>query len=312
RNGELKQAATKFSSALTLFKKAGCAPEVADALAKLAEIANARGDLADAFSTTGDVLTMVRGFGRMGMGMGMSMGWGHAGMAAPAAVSAVNRQREAQALLELGKLALALGNLDTARGRFEEAAAIFNEAKDDHVAKQGLASCAVGLGDLSFKQNDAEDALARYQSALVMFRRSYATRQEADTLAKIGQAQQALHTNFDAGLVAHITALAMFRKTRSESGIAGQLRWVGDYTRAGGAPKEALAIYHVAGSLCRRATDWRLSADVHACIGDVCVTFNNRDGARERYERSLVLYRKGSDTRAVQLCQEKIDELSLY
>lgn len=304
RNGNLKLAATKFSSALTLFKKAGCAPEVADALGRLAQIASARGDFADAQSTNDDVLTMVRGFGRLGSSA-------PAAPAPAATVNPVNRQREAQALLELGKLALMLDNFDLARTRFEEAAAIFSEAPGDSTSKAlGQAACTVGLGDLSFKIGDLEDALARYHSAHMTYRSVRALRSEAEVLAKIGDAQHAQETDINAGLVAHVTSLVLYRKTRTESGMASELRWLGDYTLASGEPRDALTTYHVAGTLCRRAIDWRLSADVHARIGDVCLGFGNSDGARTRYESALSLYRKGSDRQSSQLCQEKLSELS--
>ncbi|EJD39068.1 hypothetical protein AURDEDRAFT_187528 [Auricularia subglabra TFB-10046 SS5] len=303
RNGNLTAAANKFSSALTLFKKAGCAPEMADALARLAEIARARCDFADALATHDDVLMMVRGFGPMPWGPRAPMPFA----AAVPAISASNRTREAHSLLELGNLALSMDSIDRARSRFEEAQAIFNDHKGELL---GQAACAVAFGDLSFRMNDPEAALAHYSAARTTYRRVASPRSEADVLAKMGDAQHAMKANFEAGLVAHVTALALYRKTRSEHGIASELRWLGDRYSAEAAPKPALAAYHVAGSLCRRATEWRLSAEVHSRVGDVCLGVGYRDGARVRYERSFALYKKGNDARAMQRCQEKIDELA--
>lgn len=159
------------------------------------------------------------------------------------------------------------------------------------------------------KLGDREDAFARYQSARTIYCDIPAPRWEAEVLAKIGDAQHAHRMDSEAGLVAHITALAMYRRTRVESGVAGRLRWLGDYMLAGGAPKAALAAYHVAGSLYRRAMDWRLLADVHVCVGDVCAGFDNRKRARERYERARAMYLESTYTRAIRQCEEKIGQL---
>ena len=139
-----------------------------------------------------------------------------------------------------------------------------------------------------------------------MPRNSHATQRAGDALAKIGEAK-----HLSAGLAEHVTALALYRQTRCEAGIASQLRFLGDIALAvDGDSRSAMAAYHVAGAVSRRATDWKLAADVHLRIGDVCVAWGNREGAKERYTRASAIYKRGNDARGSKLCADKIEELA--
>lgn len=186
---------------------------------------------------------------------------------------------------------LSKGEAEQRAYRTSEALEALNKARQETEDDQGLlAYTLIAIGDVLRFLDQNEEALARYNEALPLFRVLGNRVGEASTLKAIGDALWFLDQNNEA--LAHYTdALESYRAAGSRLGQANALASIGNVLQFRRQNEEALARYNEALILCRAVGARQSEATTLASIGIVLVSLNKNEEALARFDEALTLFR---------------------
>jgi len=157
-------------------------------------------------------------------------------------------------------------------------------------ARLGEANVLQAQGDVLAFLKRNDEALARYEAALGLYRAVGARLGEANVLQAQGDVL-AFRKQNDEALARYEAALGLFRAVGDRLGEANTLRAQGDVLAFLDRRDEALARYEAALGLFRAVGDRLGEANVLKAQGDVLAFLKRNDEALARYEAALGLYR---------------------
>ena len=154
-----------------------------------------------------------------------------------------------------------------------------------------LARCAQSLGDIALGRSDHGEARARFEEALVFYRKIGDVNGEANCIFGLGDIALYRSHN-DAARARFEEALALYRKIGSVRGEASCIRSLGDLALGRSNRDEAGARFEEALALYRKIGDVNGEANCIFGLGDIAPYRSDNDAARARFEEALALYRK--------------------
>jgi len=198
-----------------------------------------------------------------------------------------------------------------------KARSLLEEARELHRRVGGVlgeANCTHGLGEVAFIDDDMETALARYNEALLLYRRIHKDEDglsEANCILGLGDIAFA---RSDLGTALRLTeeALAIYRRDPGLSGQASCIRRLGliafsrsDYQTAHEHIEEAMAICRQIGTVAGEA----------ACVADlgrIAFARSDHETAQASFEAALGLSRRIGSVRLEASFLRRLGQLSLW
>jgi tetratricopeptide (TPR) repeat protein len=238
---------------------------------------------------------------------------------------------KANALLQLGDIALRRSDHDAAGKRYEEAQALYERITD----VPGRANCIWGLGNIALRRSQHDTAGERYEQAQRLYKQVDDVRGQAECIWRLGDiALRRSNRRSDHAMAQayYVKARPLFKQAGDARGEANCIRGLGNvalkrkqYATAQAHLEDARAVYervgHVHGvATCIRgfgyiAAQRKEYATAQACfeealrlfeqvasihgratciqgLGDIALEHSEEDTARKRYKEALHLYRR--------------------
>jgi tetratricopeptide (TPR) repeat protein len=162
-----------------------------------------------------------------------------------------DRAAEGEALNNLGGALIGLGRYDEALTRYQDAAAVFGQARNPRAEAESSANLAVALTGVG----RYDEALTTYQDALAILRMTGDQQVAGAALNNLGTALGALQ-RYDEARAAYQDAVAIFRDTGDRHGLAMALGNLGNVLRSLERPADAISNYQEAVGIFRETGDW--------------------------------------------------------
>ncbi len=233
---------------------------------------------------------------------------------------------------------------DGARERYEAALPLYRRVG----SVLGEANCIQSLGDIALARSDHDGARERYEVALPLYRRVGDVLGEANCIRSLGDIALA-RSDHDGARERYEAALPLYRRVGDVLGEANCIQSLGDIALArsdhdgarGATRRRCRSIagsalcsarrlhrprrhrarrsdhdgarerYEAALPLYRRVGDVLGEANCIQSLGDIALARSDHDGARERYEAALPLYRRVGDVLGEANCIRSLGDIAL-
>jgi tetratricopeptide (TPR) repeat protein len=244
------------------------------------------------------MLLSSRSFGDRSVG-GAVYGWAEfmrfTGVGSASVLETVARQaKESGDSMDAARCIRSLGDIALMRSDHDRARARFEEALllyRKAGSVLGESNCIQSLGDIALRRSDHNGARACYEEALPLCRKVGDVLGEANCIKSLGDTALR-RSDPDGAQARYEEALPLFQKMGEMLGEANCIRSLGNIALIRSDADGAQARYEEALPLHRKVGDVLGEANCIRSLGNIALIRSDADGAQARYEEALPLYRK--------------------